>query len=143
MSGVLRFQTREQMDRMACVLMGKGKEITVIEPGAYGNAEFALRVNPPVRWSTEHNYDKMIDEYMEGANLKHDVGANPREYTPQRIRQFIDVYWVCDCDKIRPIAADRCFACNWNYPEQYNNPTDDAMRAHLVAKWEAEQNASG
>ena len=140
---VIRYNSAEEMNRMACFLIGKGKTVKVYEPGSIGNGntQYALSVSPDLRWNTQRDYEETITNYMDKFRTAHGVGIHPRELSEGRIYQLKDGFLVCSCPErtIRPLQADRCFRCGYDHPNNYYaTPSEEDLRSHLIKRHEEE-----
>lgn len=141
MSGILYFNTRREMDLMAAVLIGKGKKVVPVEPSTANrnSQQWRINVQPPVRWSSQRNYERQIEAFEKAVVEAHGINVHPRDLTEDKIRNMQDQYWLCECNKVRPIAADRCFKCNEGYPSNFEGaPDTDTLRAYLVERHSAD-----
>lgn len=142
MLSIARYNSAEEMNRMACFLIGKGKSVAVVNPGTYS---YALRISPDLRWNTQRDYEYRIDTYMNEYREVHGVNADPREYTGDKMTTLTHQHWVCHCEDhpIRPVQADKCFRCGNKYPDTYfGHPEAEILRAYLVKKHDQDKNAS-
>jgi hypothetical protein len=146
MSGMLYFKTRRDMDLMAAVLIGKGKKVTPVEPSTrYRNDDkWRINVEPPVRWSSQRNYERQIEAFEKAVVEAHGINVHPRDLAEDKISNMQDQYWLCLCIKVRPIAADRCFRCHQTYPSNFQGvPDTDTLRAYLVERYKEKASADG
>ena len=137
-----RYNSPEEMHRMACFLIAKGKEVTSVEPHQF---PYAIRAYPALRWTTERDYEDKIEAYMESYRKAHGVGENPREFSGDKIVSLTHQHWYCHCETttIRPLQADKCFRCGDKYPDAYRgHPEAEALRAYLIKKHDKDKNAS-
>jgi hypothetical protein len=139
MSGILRFDSKREMDMMAAILIGKGKTITPRDK--MPNGTFCFRAEPPVRWSSENNYHQKIAEYDAAVNAVLGLKADPSMLTPRQLQDKANSYWMCNCayPVIRIMAHDKCFKCgNGIRDSGSRHPNKDELRAYLIGRFEAE-----
>ena len=151
MSGILRFDSKREMDMMAALLLGKGKKIEPMGKrgrGHLGNRiagpKWEIRVTPAIRWSSQSTYRQQLMEYDSAVGVINGiVGVDPTYMGTVQIQTLCDAHWVCACNLIRPVAHDRCFKCDGAVglaPSRY--PDQHEMKGHLIQKYEDEVNAS-
>ena len=150
MSGILRFDSKREMDMMAAVLLGKGKKIEPRKRRAsnsrYNQAvQWEIRVTPALRWSSQSSYKQMLLEYDSAVNLVNGLAlADPAFLSNSQVMTLCNEHWMCGCNVIKTLLHDKCFKCDGSVGSAGSrHPDDFEMKAHLTKKYEEELKNAG
>lgn len=145
MSGVMYFDSKEEMDLMACFLLGKGKTITPrVKIERFRNntnvVQYQFSVNPQVRWSSQNTYDQKIQEYQAQVNTMLGLKTDPSTLTHRQMVEKANTLWLCKCTPapFRSMAHDKCFKCGNSISDTGSrHPNTEETLVYLKEKHDA------